>query len=381
MIVTETAVRLDDLGVSDPDQLRSILARAAGVTRVVDAEVRVSEVPYDLPALTTRGRYRVHGTAHSEHGARPVSLFVKVVQSWALSPLFAYVPPEHRAAALAQLPWEIEPLIYGSALASALPEGMRMAELYAVLDLRPDAAAIWMEDVEWVPRSWSYADYARAARGLGQFAASTQVAEAIEPIRATVGAQTVRDYVQGRVAMQVLPALHNPDLWNHPLVSQHFAAHRDRLLELGRRLPMLLAELEALPTGLCHGDACTRNLLTAGDGTLVLIDFGFVRYAPLGLDLSQLVLGEIQLGERSPADLTELWSTCLSAYVDGVQRTGAAASYDDLGQAGALGMAIFAGVSVIPFELLDQPLSPASYVVFAHRAAVAAFILDLVDHT
>lgn len=380
-MVVDTTVRLDDLGIRDPVQLRSILAHAAGVTGVLDAEVAITEVPYDIPALTTRGRYRVHGTARTEHGDRTVSVFVKVVQSWALSPLFANVPPEHRAAALAQLPWKIEPLVYGSALAGALPEGMRMPQVYAVIDLGPDAAAIWMEDVQWMPHRWTYADYTRAATGLGRFATSTQVAAAIEPIRRTVGAPTVRDYVQGRVAMQVLPALHDPGLWQHPLVSRHFAAHRERLLDLAERLPTLLSELETLPVGLGHGDACTRNLLTACDGTLVVIDFGFVRYAPLGVDLGQLVLGEIQLGERSPDDLVELWSTCLAAYATGVRRECGAADLAELGRAAALCMAIFAGVSVVPLELLGEPPASAIDRIFAHRAKVAALILDLVDHT
>lgn len=378
---TDALIRVDRLGLTSPDQLLDIAARSAGEPTVLSTDLTVHEVPYNIPALTTRGRYRVRGTAETGHGTVPISIFVKAVQSWALSPHFQFVPPEHRAGALAQLPWEIEPLVYRTEVARALPDELRMPEAYAVLELGPDAAAIWMEDIAFDDSPWDYPRYAQAASLLGRFAAGLRVAEAIEPIRTVVAAQRVRDYVEGRVALQVLPALHDPGLWDHPLVAQHFSPYRAGLLELGERLPTLLPELEGLRTGLCHGDACTRNLLRTPDGTLVMIDFDFVRYAPLGLDLSQLVLGEIQLGERPAGDLSDLWSWCLSAYAEGVRTEGHAATRAELGRAAAISMAIFAGVSAIPVELLDQPPGPEQEEIFANRAEVSRFILELVGPT
>lgn len=73
-------------------------------------------------------------------------------------------------------------------------------------------------------------------------------------------------------------------------------------------------EVESLPAGIAHGDACNRNLMiSASRPELVMIDFGFLRYAPLGLDLGQLILGEVQTGARPADDLESAWSACLSA--------------------------------------------------------------------
>lgn len=231
----DTAVQVDDLGGSDPDQLARIAARTIGVATATWSALSLTEVPYDIPTLTTRGRYRIHGRVSSgDPGAGvavEVSVFVMVVQSWAHSPFFQFVPPEFRAMALADLPWEIEPLVYRTDLGKSLPPGLRMATAYSVLDLGPDAAAIWMEDVPVVDRRWGYPDYDRAARLLGRFATRRPVAEALEAIRSAVSARTVRDHVHGRVALQVLPALRVAELWEHPSVARHFFPLRPALLE------------------------------------------------------------------------------------------------------------------------------------------------------
>ena len=44
-------------------------------------------------------------------------------------------------------------------------------------------------------------------------------------------------------------------------------------------------EVESLPAGIAHGDACNRSLMiSASRPELVVIDFGFLRCAPLGSD-------------------------------------------------------------------------------------------------
>ena len=90
-----------------------------------------------------------------------------------------------------------------------------------------------------------------------------------------------------------------------------------------------------------------------------MIDFGFLRYAPLGIDLSQLVVGEIQLGERGPDQLSTLSTVTLESFVEGLRRGGKSATIDQVGRAHAITMAIFSGVTAIPFELLDEPPTTA----------------------
>jgi hypothetical protein len=61
-----------------------------------------------------------------------------------------------------------------------------------------------------------------------------------------------------------------------------------------------LSELDSVPVLTLHGDACPRNLLVrrGTDDGFVLIDYGFWGRGPVGFDLTQLLIGEVQLGER-----------------------------------------------------------------------------------
>lgn len=128
------------LGAADlpDDALAALVARQLGldeseVVELVDSTAEVA--PYDLEALTTAGRYRVRGRARTARDTEPYAFFVKVVQSWARSPMFAFVPPEHVAPALLLLPWEVEPAVYRSDLADRLPAGLTPPVAYAVIDL------------------------------------------------------------------------------------------------------------------------------------------------------------------------------------------------------------------------------------------------------
>ena len=215
------------------------------------------------------------------------------------------------------VPWQVEPAAYESALATALPPGLRMPRTYAVRWMADRSAAIWIEDIDTDDITWTTAHFRRAARLLGRFAASASVRAAIAPLDQWISDADVSvSTPNGRVAMQVIPALRGDELWAHPLVAEHFGPDlRSRLLQLVDALPGLLDELDTLPAGVCHGDACTRNLLISrSDPDLVMIDFGFLRYAPLGIDLSQLIVGEIQLGERVPDELAALSAVALEAY-------------------------------------------------------------------
>lgn len=371
---------LGDLGVVGDSDLAAIVARSLGVEGAAVQSFSIDEVPYDLLAITTRCRKRVSGKALVDGRETPFSIFVKVVQSWAFSPGFASVPPEFRDMAELTLPWQVEPAAYESDLCVALPPGIRMPRTFAVRWLADRSAAIWLEDIDADDAVWVRSDFERAARLLGRFAASGSIRAALAPLDVWISERTVRDYTDGRVAMQIIPALRSAELWLHPLVAGHFGGDlRGRLLRLVDALPELLDELEALPAGVCHGDACTRNLLISRfDPDLVMIDFGFLRYAPLGIDLSQLILGEIQLGERPPDQLGALTAAAGDAFVQGLRLEGSVATIDQVHRALSIMMAIFSGVSAIPLELLDQPPSDRVDRIFASRAQVATFILDRV---
>ena len=53
-----------------------------------------------------------------------------------------------------------------------------------------------------------------------------------------------------------------------------------------------------------HGDACPNNLLRhVDDDGFTLIDYGFWRPQPVAYDLSQLLVGEIQMRRLDADDL------------------------------------------------------------------------------
>jgi phosphotransferase family enzyme len=345
---------------------------------VTDCHAEVAE--YDIEALTTAARYRVRGTARHAGGTSPFAFYVKVVQSWTRSPAFRQVPEPLREVAAAGLPWQNEPAVYRSDLGERLPAGLSLPRVHAVRDLDELSAAVWLQLVDVDPAPWPPARFEQAAYLLGRLAASPRVA----PLRGLGTRDVVRSYAHGRVEHQVLPTLRGADLWRHPLVAESFPdALRQRVLAAADALPALLAELDGAPLGAAHGDACPRNLLVArGDpDAFVLIDFGFWNESPLGFDLSQLLLGEMQVGERSAAEVAALEGPCLAAYVRGLQDEGCTVPLASLRRTHALLMLLFWGLSAVPLELAFGLPGPGSAAVVRERAQAASFVLDLVDAT
>ena len=370
------------LGPADlsDEALAAVVARGIGVpVRVEVLTCEVEVVDYDIDALTTAGRYWVRGTAQHDDSRSTYAFFVKVVQSWTRTPQFQMVPKHLREIATAGLPWHTEPVVYRSDLGERLPTGLSMPEAHAVVDLDDESVAIWLHAVDVDARRWSIDTFRRAAYLLGRLAASP----AVRPLNALGPSDVVRSYAAGRVEHQVLPSLRADALWQHPLVAEAFDdGLRTRILAAADAVPSVAAELGAAPLGTAHGDACPRNLLVerGSPDDFVLIDFGFWCQAPLGFDLSQLLLGEIQLGERSATELPELDEVCLTAYVDGLQDAGCDVPLEVVRRAHALVMLLYCGLTAVPLEILFGAPAPAA-AVFVERAEAARFILDLVDST
>src|SRR4051812_3535723 len=99
------------LGVADvgDDRLATMVADLLGEESVTLLDVSVEEVDYDLPAITTAGRWWVSGHAATPNGEAPFRMFVKHVQNWSRSPQFELVSPEIREMAAASVPWQTEP--------------------------------------------------------------------------------------------------------------------------------------------------------------------------------------------------------------------------------------------------------------------------------
>jgi hypothetical protein len=367
--------------VSD-EQLTSMVADLLGsdvaTTRLLDS--RADEFPYDLPAITTAGRYWVSGTALADDTERPWRMFVKHIQAWSRSPLFAEVPPEHREMAEASVPWRTEALAYRSDLRDRLPQGLCMARALGVFDLDEKSAAVWLEEVRPDLTPWDLRTYARAAHLLGRLAASDRVAALADVGRHDFDIRTYRD---GRLALQVLPMLRDEGIWCHPLVADAFDDEtRLRLLAAADWADDLVEEILALPRATSHGDACPNNLLrTEGWDGFVLIDFGFWGGEPVGFDLAQLLVGDVQVGRRTGDDLQAVEETILPAYVDGLRAEGCDVTESVVRRSHALQLMIFTGFSCLPWEHLGSELTPELRHVAEQRAAIARFSLDLLDAT
>ena len=365
--------------VPDP-RLAEMVAASLGLPQVEVLACSADVAAYDIEALTTAGRYWVRGTARHDGETHAFSFFVKVVQSWSRSPAFASVPESLREAAEASLPWRTEPTVYRSDLAGRLPRGLSMPRAYAVLDVDDQSAAMWLGAVEADDARWEVRTFERAAYLLGRLA----VSELVVPLQAVGHNDVVRGYADGRVTHQVLPALHDDMLWAHPLVAGAFGPElRARLVAAAESLPGLVDELDAAPLGTAHGDACPRNLLVVkgAPDDFVLIDFGFWSRAPLGFDLSQLLLGELQLGQRPSSELAELEQACFGAYVRGLRDEGCAVPVETVRRAHALLMLLFWGLSSVPLEVLFGREGPGAADVVRERARAAEFVLDLVEAT
>jgi len=371
------------LGPADVDDatLTAMVAALLGADpdAVTLVESTAVEFPYDLPAITTAGRYVVSGTAEVAGEHTPYELFVKVVQSWSRSEFFQYVPDEMKEFAEASVPWRTEPLAYGSDLGDRLPDGLTMPRAVGVFDLDEKSASVWLEKVDVMPRPWDDARYQRAAYLLGRLAGSPRVAEL-----ADVGQHgfSLQDYADGRLSAQVIPMLHDDGVWRHPLVAVTFGDElRDRLRAAAARVPAYVAEVLSLPHLPGHGDACPNNLLTTGEDSFTLIDFGFWMPMPVGGDLSQLLIGDVQIGKQRAGDLGARDDAHITAYVSGLRDEGCDIPEPVVRRAHALHMLMMSGLSAVPVELFDQPPSTALEAQVSDRAAIARFCLDRVAAT
>jgi hypothetical protein len=340
---------------------------------------RVDPVDYHLPAITTGGRWWVSGHAATRCSRAPFRLFVKQVQSWERSPFFQFVAEEHREMAVAGVPWKTEAEVYRSDLARRLPDGLTAPRALGVFDLDAMSSSIWLEEVPARPATWDLPRFERAAYLLGRFSGSPDLA----PLASLRHIEwSMNTYREGRLAVQVVPMLMSDEIWQHPLCAAFDDELRARLRAAAADSAALAAEADALPRLLSHGDACPNNLLAgAQDDDLVMIDFGFWGGAPVGFDLSQLLVGDIQIGKRGADDLAELDEAIVTAYVAGLRAERCEIPEEQVRRGHALCLLIMTGLSTVPFDLFEGPITPETQQIAADRAKLARYALDLLEST
>lgn len=370
-----------ELGAADVTdaQLEAMVADLLHLDEVELLDSRVDVVDYSQPAITTGGRWWVSGHVATPCARVPFRLFVKQVQSWSRSPFFQFVPEHLQEWAAGTVPWKTEAEVYRSDLASRLPPGLRAPRALGVFDLDDSSSSIWLEEVLGRPTAWDRGRYERAAHLLGRLSGSRELAP-LQGLRAMDW--RLHTYVTGRLEVQVLPILLGDEVWQHPLCAAFDDELRDRLRSTAVEGRALAAEGDALPSLLSHGDACPNNLMAGEhDDELVMIDFGFWGAAPVAFDLTQLLVGDVQIGRRRAEGLAELDEALVTAYVAGLRAEGCDVPESVVRRAHALCLVVMTGLSTLPFDLFERPVDEESLQMAADRAELARYALDLLERT
>ena len=318
--------------------------------------------------MTTRSLERATGTLPD---GRRASVVVKTLQPASASPIFAVIPPQFHATVLRELHWLDEPRVYRSGLADTMPDGVRMPIVHAI-DEEPELLTLWLEDVDDVT-PWDPARYRRSAAALARLGARWPGDTAMEQLG--MGHRDIAGLFFGKVTHNDLAIQMDDAFWASPLVADCVDEHhRADLFRLAELMPPMIASLDSLPRGMCHGDAAPDNLREPSgvDGPIVVIDWSYGNVDALGSDLGQLLVGRFDEG-REHLDTEVIATAILGGFLEGVGDASDAVSVE---RAFAAHLAIR---SVFGALLLDRPDldEPDQARILAERANVARYGLDL----
>lgn len=270
---------------------------------------------------------------------------------------------------LRELNWLDEPRVYRSGLEAAMPEGLRLPVLYGVDDAS-ESITLWIEDVDDVT-PWDIDRYRRSAAALGRLGARWPGDSAA--LALGMGPRPIAGLFFGKVTNHDLIIQADDAFWASEMVASVVdGRHRADLFRLAEAMPAMIASLDTLPLGLCHGDAAPDNLREPGDGSIVAIDWSYGHIGPLGSDLGQLLVGRFDEA-REDLEPEVIASAITEGFLEGIAGTSDGASVE---RAWATHLAIR---SVFGALLLERPdLSEAEQAVILYRRArVARFGLDL----
>jgi hypothetical protein len=358
--------------ISD-DELAEIVGLALGRPARIGSW-GVQPVPYEPGSPATGALMRVVGTTDD---GQAWSLFLKVLQHPRHWPLLHLLPPGTQQEFSDTFPWRAELVAWEPAFAGRLPAGMRVPRRYRLDELPDDRVAIWMEDVRTADAPWDLGRFRQAARLLGGLAAlrSDTAVLATSQLPAGYG---LRRYHE-RNLYDAFPMLERDDVWAHPLLASNNGRLRADLAALAPRTGAILDRLDELPQALPHGDASPQNLLVPADqpDTLVAIDVSFQCPLAVGFDLGQLLVGLVHASELPASALPEVHAVLVPSFLEGLQEHGGHATAAEVAEGYVGSLTIRSGFTSLPFERLATDPTPALAKLFAERAALTRFIVDL----
>ena len=245
--------------------------------------------------------------------------------------------------------WKREALFYRSGHRGLRDTGLRVPAFYGEHPGKAGERWLWLEDVgEPSGTRWSLSRHALAARHLGEFGAAHQ---GRLPRANWVSRGWLRQALLDREAS--VPMLEDPATWSDERVRQAFAVPvQVRVLHLYEHAPALLDLLDALPQTLCHFDAYRANLFSNGERT-VAIDWAFVGAGAVGVDLGQMIAGDLMWLHVPPERGERYVAAVLEGYLGGL---GARARRDDVRRAACLSAGLrIAGYLPYLLALLKDP--------------------------
>lgn len=372
------------------ERLTAIGRAAAGRDDVSVRSVSYTEVGYPTQTIATEALVRARLELATPDGTRlEARVFVKELRSAEHWPMLGVVPPDLRADFLEGFPWRLEIAAYSGPLRGQLPPGMRLPALYAVEELGPGRAAMWMEDVRQPAGvQWNAARFARAAYLLGRMSGRRRYGE-VGPIlqagaRFSAPNYALRYLTEGRVKNVFLPAIVGDAMWTHATVAAALARVDDSeliadLRGWGTRVDGLLEYCDTLPMAYAHGDASPQNLLVPAEDPdgFVAIDFGLDCPLPVGHDLGQLLVGLCHAGSLPADRLPEISSVILAAHAEGLAEEGHGATVDQIRGGYLAGLVLRSVFSAIPLETLAAPPSDELVELWAQRLRMTRALVEL----
>lgn len=365
-------VASDAVNQRHSDALLAAVVRAATGSHASVVAATCEPLGHRVENMTTERLERVRLTLDD---GTTVSVVAKSLRPASAAPVFASIPPEHQQQVLEDLHWLDEPAVYRSGLGAALPEPMRMPEVYLVDDSVDGEITIWMEYVEDVAR-WSLERYRRTATALGALAGRWTGADAATTFG--LHGRAIDRLFHGKITFFDLPIQASDEFWSDPdvrAVVDH--RHRADLVRLADAVPSLLARLPGLPTGVCHGDATPDNFREPGDGTVVALDWSYGHVGEIGSDLAQLLVGRFESGAAGIDEIPAIADTILDGFLNGLGATHSTATVDDVRVAWATHLAVRSVFSALLLDHRPDLESDAKADLLRRRAAVARFGLDL----
>lgn len=341
------------------DLAHLIVAGTATWQRCEEAELDLVELSRTSGSPASGGVFAVRGG-----GQR---WFVKVLQHLRHWPVLAELPEPFRTSFMESFPWRFELEMAQSGLAEIMPLGLRTVPLLHSADVGDDRIVTWWEWIEVDPAPWPIETFSHAARALGRLAARRRQGAVVNErlpaaCRTSPPGHWNRLYAAERVG-SVAPTLRDPAFWAAEPVAEALSANGCDWLPhaagvLLDRLPQIVDGLDRLPLTFAHGDATPENLLraTGQDGTLALIDWGFGSLLPVGFDLAQLAIGDLQRDFRAALPLREVLHTIVPQYHAGLADEGLTVTGSQLLQGFHGALVVRGGLDGLPSSLDDSAL-------------------------